>query len=77
MGQELDLLRCLHEQAGKSVSRKTIVESVFGERYLAGDANQESRINSLVRRLRVKIEPDPSRPRYVLMVKRKGMVQIR
>lgn len=72
MGQELDLLRCLHEQTGKSVSRKTIVESVFGERYLAGDANQESRINSLVRRLRVKIEPDPSRPRYVLMVKRKG-----
>jgi DNA-binding response OmpR family regulator len=72
MGQELDLLHCLYEQAGQLVSRQTIVESVFHERYVAGDTNQESRINSLVRRLRVKIEPDPSRPRYILTVKGSG-----
>jgi DNA-binding response OmpR family regulator len=72
VGQELDLLRLLYEQAGQLVSRRTIVESVFGERYVAGDKDQESRINSLVRRLRVKVEPGPGRPRYVLTIKRSG-----
>lgn len=71
-GQELDLLLCLHKQAGRLVSRQTIVESVFHERYVIGDRNQASRINSLVRRLRVKIEPDPNRPRHVRTVKGRG-----
>lgn len=72
MGQELELLQCLYERAGRPVGRKTIMESVFNERYHAGDENQESRINSLVRRLRMKIEPDPSRPRYVLTARGVG-----
>lgn len=71
-GQELDLFRCLYEQTGQLVSHRTIVESVFGERYLAGDEHQKSRVTSLTYRLRVKIEPDPGRPCYVLTSKGKG-----
>jgi len=71
-GQELELLRCLYEQAGQLVSRRVIVESVLDEEYQTGDEHLESRINSLVRRLRVRIEPNPNRPRYILTVKRRG-----
>lgn len=74
MGQELDLLRNLfvHARENRLMSRKVIVESVFRESYVAGDKYQEGRINSLIRRLRVKIEPDPKRPRYILTAKGKG-----
>ena len=72
MGQELDLLRCLHKQAGQLVGCQTIVESLFGEQYLTRDESQESRINSLIRRLRIKIEPNPRRPRYILTIKGRG-----
>ncbi len=71
-GQELALLRCLYERRGQLVGRQVVVESVFREPYQPGDDLQESRINSLIRRLRVKIEPNPNRPRYILTVKGKG-----
>jgi DNA-binding response OmpR family regulator len=73
VGQEFDLLHCLLEHAleDQFVSRQTLVESVFREKYVAGDVNQESRINSLVSRLRDKIELDQKNPR-VLTVKGKG-----
>lgn len=70
--QELALLKCLKERAGQVVSRQTIVEQVFGESYVAGDKGQESRINTLIRRLRVKIEPNPDRARYILTLKGAG-----
>lgn len=72
VGQELALLRCLYGKRGQTLNRQAIVESVFREKYLAGDKHQESRINSLVRRLREEIEPDPSRPRYLLTVRGAG-----
>jgi DNA-binding response OmpR family regulator len=71
-GQELDLLRLLYEQPGQLVKRERIIESVFGEPYAEGDKHQAGRINSLIRRLRVKIEPNSRRPRYLLTVKGKG-----
>jgi len=73
VGQEFDLLQCLlkHALEDQFVSRQTIVESVFGEQYVAGDVSQESRINSLISRLRDKIELDQGNPR-ILTVKSKG-----
>jgi DNA-binding response OmpR family regulator len=71
-GQELELFLCLHEQAGKVVARKTLVERVYKEPYRQGNAYQESNLNSLVRRLREKIEPNPNRPRYILTVRGQG-----
>lgn len=72
VGQELALLRCLYGKRGQILNRQAIVEFVFDEEYLAGDKYQESRINSLVRRLREEIEPNPSRPCYLLTVRGKG-----
>jgi len=66
------LLRCLYGQAGQLVSRKTIVESVFGEPYQADDEGLESRVNTLVGRLRKNIEPNPNRPRYIVTVRGRG-----
>lgn len=72
-GQELDLLRCLLEKSSQVLTRRAIVESVFGEEYSALEAFQEdTRINTLVGRLRKDIEPDPGRPRYVQTVRGKG-----
>lgn len=71
-GQELDLLHLLYKQQGQLVERARIVESVFGEPYVEGDKHLEGRINSLIRRLRVKVEPNSRRPRYLLTVKGKG-----
>jgi DNA-binding response OmpR family regulator len=71
-GQELTLLRCLYGRVDRLVSREQIVNFVFGEAYEAGDEHLETRINSLVRRLRVKIEPNPKEPRYVVTIKGRG-----
>lgn len=73
VGRELALLRCLYERKGRLVNRQTIEECVFiDEKYSGTRKQQESRVNSLVRRLRLKVEPDPNRPRYILTVKPKG-----
>ncbi|MBN1991723.1 MAG: winged helix-turn-helix domain-containing protein [Anaerolineae bacterium] len=71
-GQELKLFRCLYQQPGKLVGREEIVETVFDEKYEAGDYQLDGRINALVRRLRLRIEPNPDNPRYLLMVKGQG-----
>jgi hypothetical protein len=71
-GQELALLRCFFEQSGQILDRQAIVESVFREPYSEYDKYQETRINTLVGRLRKDIEPDPRRPRYVHTVRGKG-----
>jgi DNA-binding winged helix-turn-helix (wHTH) protein len=72
VGQELTLLRCLYGKQGQILSRQAVVESVFGEKYVAGDRHQESRINSLIRRLREDVEPSPNRPRYIRTARGKG-----
>ncbi len=72
-GQELELLLLLFREPGKPVSRRTIVESVFHEVYTPGDSQQEGRINTLVYRLRNKIEPTPNRPQHIHTVKGKGL----
>jgi len=68
--QELELFRCLYAHAGQVVSRQLLVERVFGKEYLPSDP--ENSLNTLVRRLRVKVEPDPDVPRYILTVKGVG-----
>jgi hypothetical protein len=71
-GQELEFFLCLYEQAGRVVWRKTLVEQVYQEPFAPTDEFQESNLNSLVRRLREKLEPDPNKPRYILTVRGKG-----
>jgi DNA-binding response OmpR family regulator len=71
-GHELELFRCLYDQAGQVVPRQVLVKTVYREEYDSLDKYQERRLNSLVRRLREKIEPIPGKPRYIHSVRGQG-----
>jgi DNA-binding response OmpR family regulator len=65
---EAELLRHLIRNSGKVVSRKAILEKVWG---LKEDTDTRA-IDNFVVRLRRYIEDDPSRPRHVLTVRGVG-----
>jgi hypothetical protein len=68
---EFDLLLYLYQHAGQLCTRRSIVEEGLRNSFM--DDNQEaSRINTLMRRLRKKIEPDPNRPRHIRTVRGHG-----
>jgi len=59
---EYDLLRVLVQNAGKVLTHRQLLRQVWGDGY-------DTEIHLLqvnISNLRRKIEPDPSRPRYVL-----------
>ncbi len=58
---EYRLLRALARHAGKTVSHESLLEQVWGPAY----SREIEFIWVYIRRLRRKIEPDPSRPRYI------------
>jgi DNA-binding response OmpR family regulator len=62
---EYKLLVHLARHRNQALSRSQIVEAVWG--YTA-DAESERTVNVHIRRLREKIEPDPSRPQLLLTV---------
>lgn len=59
---EYDLLRVLVSNAGKVVTHAQLLEAVWGEGY--DDAFHLLHVN--VSNLRRKLEPEPSRPRYII-----------
>lgn len=61
---ELQMLRLFIENAGKALSRETILEAVWGRSFY-GDVKV---VDVNVRRLRVKIEDDPAEPQYITTV---------
>ena len=65
-GQSYRLLCYLYDHAGRLCTRQNLVEQVLEERYDEQDASQKDRLNVALRRLREKIEDDPSHPRYLL-----------
>ncbi|MBZ5646106.1 MAG: response regulator transcription factor [Acidobacteriia bacterium] len=65
---ESELLRYLIQNSGHPVSRKAILEHVWN---LREDTDTRA-IDNFIVRLRRYIEPDPSRPRYLLTVRRVG-----
>ena len=76
MGQRLDppvsrkpfdLLLLLDSRRGEAVSRDDIARNVWPERASGDVSNQE--IEQCVRRVRVRIEPDPSHPRLLVTVR--------
>ncbi|HFQ94757.1 MAG TPA: response regulator transcription factor [Anaerolineae bacterium] len=58
---EFRLLYLLMSNPGQVIPLETIIERVWG---YSGDGNREL-VRGLVRRLRRKIEPDPSHPQYI------------
>jgi DNA-binding winged helix-turn-helix (wHTH) protein len=67
---EFRLLRLLHEREDKITDKYKIVTEVWGENYL-GDVD-DARVEKLVSRLRSKIEPDPTNPRYLITHRGRG-----
>ena len=60
--KEFDLLRHLVSRGGKPVPHRELLQAVWGPDY--GDETDYLRV--FINHLRKKIEPDPSRPKYVL-----------
>jgi hypothetical protein len=67
---EFKLMALLFERVNKVTDKYQIVETVWGVEYI--DDVDDSRIEKLVSRLRAKIEPDTSNPRYILTVRGRG-----
>jgi DNA-binding winged helix-turn-helix (wHTH) protein len=67
---EYRLMLLLYGQIDKICDKYRIVESVWGEDYI--EEVDDARIEKLVSRLRQKIEPDPSDPRYLVTVRGRG-----
>jgi hypothetical protein len=67
---EYRLLLLLYGRLGKICTKYEVVEAVWGEDYI--DAVDDARIEKLVSRLRQKIEPDATNPRYVLTIRGRG-----
>ena len=61
---EFDLLAFLAERPGRPFSREELLQHVWGYSY----GGYENTVNVHINRLRTKIEPEPSAPRYVLTV---------
>jgi DNA-binding response OmpR family regulator len=62
---EFKLLRYLMENAGVVLSKEDLLQNVWGYPPSAGDMNL---IEATVRRLRKKVEKDPSHPRFIKTV---------
>jgi len=65
--KQFDLLMLLDSRRGEAVSRDEIAASVWPERPEGDVGNHE--IEQAVRRVRVRIEADPSNPRYLVTVR--------
>ena len=60
--KEYDLLAYLIRHAGKVLTHRTLLAAVWGGNYV----EQTEYLRVFIGQLRKKIEPDPSRPRYIL-----------
>ena len=66
--KEFDLLELLLENAGRVVTRETLIDRVWGSDYF-GDMRT---LDVHIKRLRGKCEPDPRNPRHLLTVRGVG-----
>ncbi len=67
---EFRLMELMEDRLDKLTDKFTIVTEVWGEDYL--EEVDDARVEKLVSRLRSKIEPDPSEPRYLITRRGRG-----
>ncbi len=65
---EFKALVYLYRNAGRLVGREELVGAVYG----IGEGVSDQAVDALMSRLRRKIEPDPSRPMYLITVRGRG-----
>ena len=68
--KEFDVLSLLFDKRGQACSKNEIAAAGWSERQDGDVGDQE--IEQTIRRLRLRIEPDPSRPRFVITVRGYG-----
>ena len=68
--KEFDVLSLLYRRRGEACSKDEIAATGWPERAEGDVADQD--IEQYVRRLRLRVEPDPSNPLYILTVRRYG-----
>lgn len=66
---EFEILKTLYERAGEVVSRDDLVEEAWQS---DPDGPYDTSITSAIYRLRRKVEPDPSNPRFIEVLRKKG-----
>jgi DNA-binding response OmpR family regulator len=70
---EYELLAYLFQRQGQVCSRDEIIAALYPEEHLDPDtAVSDNRVDTMVGRLREKIEPNRRRPRYLLSVRGRG-----
>ena len=70
---ELRLLEYLVHHAGEVCSREDLIQYVYKEEYdSTGGDIADMRLDSLIYRLREKVEPDRRHPRYILTIRGRG-----
>lgn len=62
--KEFDLLHFLSSHKGQVFTKEQIYENVWGY----DNAPDASNLSSFIRKLRLKIEPHPDKPRYIITV---------
>jgi two-component system, OmpR family, response regulator RegX3 len=67
-GKEFELLRVLLGHAGQAISRERLIELVWGTDFASGRRN----LHTHMRRLRHRIERDPTNPEYIITIRRFG-----
>jgi hypothetical protein len=68
--EQYSFLAYLCQYPGQVCSRDDIAQAVWPQQSLAGIT--DAQISQLVKRIRIKIEPDPRRPRYLMTVRGRG-----
>ena len=65
--KEFELLRLLMANAGQTVPRRTLIERVWG-----WESTEGKTLDTHIRRIRAKIEADPSRPARIVTIRKVG-----
>ena len=68
--KEFDVLNLLYEKRGEACSKDEIATAGWPERTLGDVGDQE--IEQSIRRIRLRIESDPSQPQYIIIVRGYG-----
>jgi DNA-binding winged helix-turn-helix (wHTH) protein len=66
------LLEYLQARPGEICEKDTLIQAVWSEDEIFERGVRDDSLAQLVRRLRVKIEPDPSEPRYIQTITGRG-----
>jgi hypothetical protein len=72
---EYRLLTFLYGKMDRVCDKYSIVENVWGQQFI--DEVDDARIEKLISRLRAKIEPDATKPRYLISVRGRGYKLVR